>query len=305
VNVLRTVLFALLFVCPIHAAKQKDIQSLTIELSPTASDAVIPIYVWFTVSMQGPQGPKHRIDTVVAGTGFLVDTQGDFVTAGHVLDTSSLTRDPNISDVRLTALIRQRTGGGSAQSFAITDRDDDHDLVLCHIPGFNAVTPEKSVVPKGTNLDTAHPFASLAISTAIPKTGQFVIVSGYPLNSLTPTIQFGMVSATDTFYQDKVPGMGTRKDTFDLLQISVNANHGNSGGPVIDLNSGQVIGVIDQLVPAPLQIGGQQIRDQNTFEASGIMLAAPAKWVEALLEKNHIKSEGVPLGDHQGFQPEN
>jgi S1-C subfamily serine protease len=138
-----------------------------------------------------------------------------------------------------------------------------------------------------------------------PQTGRFVIVSGFPLGSWTPTIQVGMVAATKTIYPNGISSAliqaSIHKNWGDLLQISVNANHGNSGGPVIDLNTGQVIGVIDQLVPAPLQLGGQQILDQNTFSASGIMLAAPAKWVEALLEKNHIKSEGVAAGKLVGW----
>jgi hypothetical protein len=31
------------------------------------------------------------------------------------------------------------------------------------------------------------------------------------------------------------------------------------------------------------------------------MFAVPAKWVEVLLEKNHIKSEGVPAGKLVAF----
>jgi S1-C subfamily serine protease len=175
----------------------------------------------------------------------------------------------------------------------VVGRDDDHDLVLCRIKNFpGASTKDVPNIPGSAQ----HPFASLAISAAAPKVGEFVLVSGFPLGSLTPTIQFGMVSATRTIYQNNVPGTGLPKDTGDMLQISVEANHGNSGGPVIDLTSGQVIGVIDQLVPAPLQLNGQPIRDQNTFAASGLMLAGPAKWVEALLEKNHIKSEPVAAG---------
>ena len=71
------------------------------------------------------------------------------------------------------------------------------------------------------------------------------------------------------------------KDTSELLQVSVSANHGNSGGPVIDLNSGLVVGVILSIVPAPLAIGGQQILSPSSFDMSGIMLAAPAKWINA------------------------
>jgi S1-C subfamily serine protease len=129
-----------------------------------------------------------------------------------------------------------------------------------------------------------------------PQTGRFVVVSGFPLGSWTPTVQVGMVAATENVNPNGMSAGVIRKDGRSLLQISVYANHGNSGGPVIDLTTGKVIGVIDQLVPAPLQLGGQQILNPSTFSASGIMLAVPAKWVETLLERNHIKSEAVPAG---------
>jgi S1-C subfamily serine protease len=143
--------------------------------------------------------------------------------------------------------------------------------------------------------ESASPFASLAISKAEPKTGQFVLVSGFPLGSWTATVQFGMVAATKSRYPSGVQPTTIRKDSENLLQISVDANHGNSGGPVIDLESRRVIGVMDAFVPAPLQLG-QQIYNPSTFSASGIMFAVPAKWVEVLLEKNHIRSQDVAAG---------
>lgn len=141
-----------------------------------------------------------------------------------------------------------------------------------------------------------HPFASLAISAVAPRTGQVFVASGFPLGSLTPTIQLALVAATETIYPNGMSAGLIHGDGRDHLHISVKGNHGNSDGPVIDLNSGQLLGVIDQLVPAPLQLGGKQILDAKTFSASGIMLASPAKWVEALLEKNHLKTEGIPAG---------
>ena len=279
----------LLLACPSHA--QKDIQSLTIALSATASDAVLPISV-FVVFADSPQ----HADSRVVGTGFLIDRTGDFITAGHVIDSlNPLKGNPKIADAQLTARIRNRASGGSERQIRIIDRDDDHDLVLCHVPGVNAVTPSKSNMPKNTEPDAVMPFASLAISTVEPKTGQFVLVSGFPLGTWISTVQFGMVAATRSRYPTDVAPPNVRKDREALLQVSVSANHGNSGGPVIDLESGEVIGVLDAFLPAPLQFG-QQIYDSSTFAASGIMFAVPAKWVELLLEKNHIKSEGVAAG---------
>lgn len=125
--------------------------------------------------------------------------------------------------------------------------------------------------------------------------GLFVLVSGFPLGSWTPAIQFGLLSAIETRYPE-APIARLPKDTFELLQISVSANHGNSGGPVIDLRSGRVVGVILSIVPAPLAIDGQQIWNDRSYDMSGIMLAAPAKWINALLLRHGLKSEGIREG---------
>jgi S1-C subfamily serine protease len=135
----------------------------------------------------------------------------------------------------------------------------------------------------------------LAIAQSAPQAGRFILVSGFPLGSWTPAIQFGLLSATETRYAE-APIARLPKDTFELLQISVSANHGNSGGPVIDLRSGRVVGVILSIVPAPLAIGGQQIWSDKSFDMSGIMLAAPAKWINALLSRHGVKSEGIREG---------
>jgi hypothetical protein len=123
------ILIGLLLVCPSHA--QKDIQRLTIALSATASDAALPISVWYNI--EGPPQASNPPGTVVVGTGFLINTSGDFITAGHVIDSlNSYKENPKINGANLTARIRNRAGGGSDIHFTITDRDYDHDLVLCH-----------------------------------------------------------------------------------------------------------------------------------------------------------------------------
>ena len=49
--------------------------------------------------------------------------------------------------------------------------------------------------------------------------------------------------------------------------------------------------------PVQVQIGpnGNKEEDQ-ILDQSGIMMAAPASWVQRLLERNDIKSEAIPTG---------
>jgi hypothetical protein len=164
-----SILVGLLLVCPSHA--QRDIQSLTIALSATASDAVLPISVWYYFAR--PAQGENPFGTDVVGTGFLINKNGDFITAGHVIDSLNLYKQsPKIKDANLTARIRNREGDGSDRQFTIIDRDNDHDLVLCHVPGVNASHRRKSKLPKNISQTANQPFASLAISTMAPQTGR-------------------------------------------------------------------------------------------------------------------------------------
>jgi S1-C subfamily serine protease len=283
------------------AQTHKDIQQLVLDETPTAFYASLPVYAWVDHSVPGQEG---KFGAAVIGTGFAVNNEGDFITAGHVASTTEVGSGSNKLKIRLTVGLRQKKAGISGVSFKVVEIDADHDLALCHVDGPRGVTfaetgLEKIAHPEQpgglTAEEMSEPFASLAIDHNAPRAGRFILVSGFPLGSWTPAIQFGLLSATETLFPD-APIARLPKDTSELLQISVSANHGNSGGPVIDLRSGRVVGVILSIVPAPLVIGGQQIWSDQGFEMSGIMLAAPAKWVDALLSKHGVKSEGTRAG---------
>jgi S1-C subfamily serine protease len=283
------------------AQTHKDIQQLILDETPTAFYAVLPVYAWVDQTVLGQDG---KFGAAVIGTGFVVNNQGDFITAGHVASTTEVGSGTNKLKVRLTVGLRQKKAGISGVAFKVVELDSDHDLALCHVDGLHGVTFAETGVQKMahpeqpgglTAEEMSQPFASLAIDQSVPHAGRFILVSGFPLGSWTPAIQFGLLSAKETMYPD-APIARLPKDTFELLQISVSANHGNSGGPVIDLRSGRVVGVILSIVPAPLAIGGQQIWSDSSFDMSGIMLAAPAKWVNALLTRHGVKSEGIREG---------
>ena len=282
------------------AQTHPDIQQLVLNETPTAFYATLPISAWLDKSVPGQEG---KVEVNVIGTGFVVNNQGDFITAAHVASMTEVGTGNNKVKVYLTAGIRQKKSGMFGVRFKIVEIDRDHDLALCHFDGLKGVAFAETGLRKFvhseqdggfTPEDMSQPFASFAIDHDAPKAGRFILVSGFPLSSWTPAIQFGLLSATET--RTDAPIARLPKDTFELLQISVSANHGNSGGPVIDLTSGRVVGVILSIVPAPLAIGGQQVWGDEGFDMSGIMLAAPAKWVNALLSRHGVKSEGIREG---------
>jgi S1-C subfamily serine protease len=67
-----------------------------------------------------------------------------------------------------------------------------------------------------------------------------------------------------------------RRGSFDVVQLDATAYPGNSGGPVLDAATGQVVAVVNMV----LVRGG---REGALSAPSGISYAIPARWVRALL----------------------
>ena len=217
-----------------------------------------------------------RPDMLVIGTGFLVTPDGYFITAAHVL------QEYKPKTAQMTAGLRQRSGDGGGVWFDLIEKDEAHDLALC-----KTTIPLKFSIQKD-NPATEMPIASLRISTAQSVTGGFIAIAGFPLGSWNPAIQFGTVAATTTTNPNagRVPA-GQR----ELLQIGASGNMGNSGSPVLDLDTGDVIGVIVQAEPAPLFTPVQRA---PFAQSSGIMLAVPASWVRDLLKRHNVQSVAQP-----------
>ena len=242
----------------------RDMQEKLKKVAYDVNFAVLPI--WYNQT--------NPISMQVVGTGFLVTPDGYFVTAAHVLEFYQ----PN--SAQMTVGFRQRSGDGSGRWFDVIEKDANHDLALCRVTGgLEKFTERKD------NPGTEFPIASLRISTTEPVTGEFIAIAGFPLGSWNPAIQFGTVAATKTTNPNagRVPA-GQR----DLLQISASGNKGNSGGPVVQLDAGEVIGVIVQAEPAPLYTASQV--NIPLAQSSGIMLAVPASWARDLLKAHNVES---------------
>jgi S1-C subfamily serine protease len=100
------------------------------------------------------------------------------------------------------------------------------------------------------------------------RVGEEVIAAGAPLG-LRSTVTSGIISALNR----PVPLSGEGSDTdtvIDAIQTDASINHGNSGGPLIDMNS-EVIGI---------NTAGKSLSDS----ASGLGFAIPVNEVKATVE---------------------
>jgi putative serine protease PepD len=147
------------------------------------------------------------------GTGFVIDTKGNILTADHVVDGADS--------------IKVTFQDGSTTKATLVGGDKSTDTAVIHVD-----------VPASK----LHPLA-LGNSSAV-QPGQSVVAIGSPF-SLPETMTAGIVSATNRTI--------TALNGFAItgaIQTDAAINHGNSGGPLIDTATNTVIGVNDQILNA-------------------------------------------------------
>ena len=138
------------------------------------------------------------------GSGFLYNDKGDIITNAHVV--------PNVKEVKVnTADSRELTG-------EVIGISVDTDVAVVRVPELEGIAPMKVAKTRKAEL------------------GDEVIALGSPLG-LQNTVTTGIVSGL---------GRSFNIDAFrydDMYQISAPIAPGNSGGPLIDSRTGEVIGI--------------------------------------------------------------
>jgi S1-C subfamily serine protease len=165
--------------------------------------------------------PKQEAE----GTGFVIDTKGDILTAEHVV-----------------------TGANS-----IKVAFEDGTTVPATLVGTDTST-DSAVIHVNVDASKLHPLALGNSSAVLP--GQAVAAIGSPFG-LPETMTAGIVSAINRTI--------TAPNNFSIsgaLQTDAAINHGNSGGPLIDVATNTVIGINDQI-------------ESDTNDSAGIGFAVP------------------------------
>jgi 2-alkenal reductase len=175
-------------------------------------------------------------DQIVSGSGFFISDQGYILTNNHVVEG---TKEVNII-----------LSDGTQETAAIVGTDLYSDLAVLKTEG-NA----PAVAALG-NSDLLNP-------------GESVIAIGSPLGNFKNTVTVGVVSATG-----RTIDTGKGYQIEDLIQTDAAINHGNSGGPLVNL-AGEVIG-INTLVVRNTQSGDV---------AEGLGFAIPVNTARAVADQ--------------------
>jgi len=166
------------------------------------------------------QQPQQSTPTQVEGAGFIIDPAGYIVTNNHVVENAS----------RIVVTFSD----GTQVDAKLIGTDPATDLAVIQVTGVDAslIKPIK-----------------LADSTQA-KVGQIVVAIGSPFQ-LQGTMTTGIVSALGRTMESTAASSSNLNSSSatasyysipDIIQTDAAINHGNSGGPLVDLN-GQVIGV--------------------------------------------------------------
>lgn len=201
---------------------------------------------------------------VFRGTGFAVGNGNRIATSAHVLPETGTTDAPELAILSRTArgdtLIRRAT---------VLNRDTDHDLAVLHIDG------------------PPLPALTIGISSDV-REGQEIAFTGFPIGGtlgFSPVTHRGILSALTPI---AIPGANSnqlneklikqiRRGSFNVFQLDATAYPGNSGSPVYDSRSGEVIGVINMVF-----IKGS--KEAILSNPSGISYAIPANYLTELLK---------------------
>ena len=199
------------------------------------------------------------------GTGFVVGNGNMAITNAHVL--------PESKDLDLGAelVIQIKIGEDKFQVRPVTVLDIDvaHDLALLQFTG------------------PALPVASIGNSDDV-REGQLIAFMGYPIGGalgFSAVTHRGMISSiaaaalpTPSSSQLNAKMIRSlRGGSFDIFQLDGTAYPGNSGGPLFDPDSAEVLGVVNMVF-----IKGT--RESALTHPSGITYAIPSKYVTQLLQ---------------------
>ena len=175
-----------------------------------------------------------------SGTGFIIDRE-----KGWVLTNAHVARQ---TQTRLTAAFKDNVYFDAHRIWV----DNYLDLAILEIP------PEK--IPKQTK-------AAELECDRLPKPGDDVATLGHPAY-LNYTLTTGVVSGLRWKWPD------------ELIQADINMKHGNSGGALIDISSGKVIGITSMM---------ESTKDDPLPTALSLPIVHACKIIDLLRNKGDLR----------------
>ncbi|MFN8934719.1 MAG: S1C family serine protease [Pseudomonadota bacterium] len=212
------------------------------------------------------------------GTGFVVGDGTLVATNHHVLPTGG---EAPAGRRRVVMAGRRAQGPGSEvgelRTATVVAAEPARDLALLRIEG--------------------PPLAPLTLAAdGAAREGQSIALMGYPIAGalgFAPVAHAGIVASITTValpaptaaQLDPRAIARLREGNFEVLQLDAIAYPGNSGGPLFDAATGQVLGVVNMVL-----VKGS--RESAIASPTGISYAIPVRYLRALLEEHAAGTDG-------------
>jgi S1-C subfamily serine protease len=200
------------------------------------------------------------------GTGFVVESGNLAVTNAHVLMGPA--EDP--AGASLVLQIRDSKGELQMRAASVLEVDRVHDLALLRFEG--------------------APVAALNLrDSKSVREGQSVAFMGFPIGGalgFSSVTHRAMVSSITAIVLPAATGAqltersirSLRDGSFDIFQLDGTAYPGNSGGPLFDAETGEVVGIVNMVFV-------KGTKESAISQPSGISYAIPSNFVAQLLQR--------------------
>nr|WP_315239191.1 serine protease [uncultured Albidiferax sp.] len=200
------------------------------------------------------------------GSGFVAVGGNLAITNSHVLFGPS----EDSSGYDLVVQVRGPKGELQMRQAVVLEQDRLHDLALLRFAG--------------------EPVPSLALRDSnTVREGQSVALMGFPIGGalgFSPVTHRAMVSSITPIVLPAASGQllteksirSIRDGSFDIFQLDGTAYPGNSGGPLFDVESGEVVGIVNMVFV-------KGTKESAISLPSGISYAIPANYIQQLVQR--------------------
>ncbi|MEM8800091.1 MAG: serine protease [Pseudomonadota bacterium] len=207
--------------------------------------------------------PLRQPRTVLRGSGFVVGDGSFVITNDHVVQGGE-----NTAQRRELRVLVGRGQRYQQRSVKVLSTDPAHDLALLEIEGIPLpplrLDQNRRFLDEGTSIGmTGYPIGSILGLYVVTHRG---IISAISPNAI-PVPRASLLDAATV-----------ARRRFDVYQLDIIAFPGNSGSPVYDAQTGEVVGVLNSAYV-------KQTREQALSDPSGISFAIPAHYAQAMLER--------------------
>jgi S1-C subfamily serine protease len=206
----------------------------------------------------------RRPPAVFRGTGFVIGDGRLVATNAHVLP-EKIDQEKN----EFIAVFTANANGVEIRQAAVVSQERDYDLTILRISGAPLVA------------------MTLGNSENV-REGESYAFTGYPIGmvlGLHAVTHRGIISAITPNVIPQLSGQQLEKKTlarliapYDVFQLDATAYPGNSGSPLYDPDTGQVIGILNKVFI-------QETKETVIQKPSGISYAIPIKHLQELLKK--------------------